>query len=291
MQSQVLNGFNLSDASIPVDEIAKGGPPRDGIPSIDQPIFYPASEGTLQGKERILGVYYNGVAKAYPINILNYHEIVNDDFAGEKIVLTYCPLCGSGMAFISTIDGTDNTFGVSGLLYNSDVLLYDRVTESLWSQMLSEAISGPLKGSELTLLTTENTTWAEWKSRFPHSLYLSDETGHARDYSQTPYKGYDQSDQLYFPVSQNNSAMPPKELVVGIEINGKFKAYPLKELQKLESDFEDSFNDHVIVISFDPQSNSTRLTTKDGKPYPSFTSFWFAWYTFHPNTKVFKAKK
>jgi len=287
---QVLNGFDLSDSSIPVDEIFRGGPPRDGIPSIDQPIFYPTSTA-LNDDSRILGVFYNGVAKAYPINILNYHEIVNDDFDGEKVVITYCPLCGSGIAFLSTINGQAYTFGVSGLLYNSDVLLYDRESESLWSQMLSKAISGSLEGTNLTLLSTENTTWSEWKSRYPNSFYLSEETGFFRDYDQTPYKGYDQSDQLYFPVSRKSTSMHPKEIVIGIEVNGKFKAYPFKELEKLNGDLEDEFNDQIIIVSFNNQSNSAKLTKKDGDPFPSFTSFWFAWYTFHPNTKVFKAKK
>jgi len=288
---QMLNGFDLKDIAIPVKQIFRGGPPRDGIPSIDHPVFYPASAGTIKNDIRILGVYYNGVAKAYPINILNYHEIVNDDFGGEKIVLTYCPLCGSGIAFVSTINGEDNTFGVSGLLYNSDVLLYDRNSESLWSQMLSVAISGPLKGTKLTLLSTENTTWEEWESRYPKSLYLSDETGYTRDYTHTPYLGYDDSEQLYFPVSNTSSSMHQKERVLGIEVNGKFKAYPYMELQKLDGPQEDIFNKQVLILSWHDQSKSATVTNEKGNNYPSITAFWFAWYAFHPKTKIFTAKK
>ncbi len=121
------NGFVLDDSLVPSREILSGGPPRDGIPSIDRPRFVVAEEADLfvGDRDRILGISRNGVAKAYPIAILNYHEIVNDSFGDEPIVVTYCPLCGTGMAFGAAIAGERRIFGVSGLLYNSDVLLYD----------------------------------------------------------------------------------------------------------------------------------------------------------------------
>ena len=134
--AQSMKGFDLSNASIPVDEIKDGGPPKDGIPAIDQPEFKKASAVQLDEQTRVMGVKVNEVAKAYPVPIMNYHEIVNDMFAGRPVVVTYCPLCGSGIAFDAAIDGERKTFGVSGLLYNSDVLLYDRQTESLWSQIM-----------------------------------------------------------------------------------------------------------------------------------------------------------
>ncbi|MES9860025.1 MAG: DUF3179 domain-containing (seleno)protein, partial [Candidatus Thiodiazotropha sp. 4PDIVS1] len=136
------NGFDLSSASIKVSEVLSGGPPRDGIPAIDQPEFVSSDEADfLTPDDRILGVVRNGVAKAYPISILNWHEIVNDVFDDEPVVITFCPLCGTGMAFEAMIDRQTLTFGVSGLLYNSDVLLYDRHSESLWSQIMKQSIS------------------------------------------------------------------------------------------------------------------------------------------------------
>ena len=141
------NGFDYSDALVPSDEIAWGGVPRDGIPPIHEPRFVAADDaGFLRGKDRVLGVSRNGVAKAYPIKIMDRHEVVNDRFAEESIVVTWCPLCYSGMSFAVQFGEQNLTFGVSGLLYNSDVLLYDYRTGSLWSQLLSLAISGPLKG-------------------------------------------------------------------------------------------------------------------------------------------------
>jgi hypothetical protein len=157
-----MNGFNLESTSIPMDEIRRGGPPRDGIPSIDNPIFVSAGEAKYpDDSDRDLGVAINNLAKAYPIGIMNYHEIVNDYFNSTAVVVTYCPLCGSGIAFYSKVEDKTHTFGVSGLLYNSDVILYDRETESLWSQLMHEAVSGPLKGSKLRIIPTANTTWQE----------------------------------------------------------------------------------------------------------------------------------
>ncbi len=289
--AQVLNGFDLKGASIPTDEIFRGGPPRDGIPSIDKPAFNKADNTTITDDSRILGVYINGVAKAYPINIMNYHEIVNDIFGEDAVVITYCPLCGSGVAYQGNVAGKDRTFGVSGLLYNSDVLLYDRESESLWSQMMSEAVTGQLKGEKLTIIPTSNTTWREWKSRFPDSQILSEKTGFQRDYSRTPYFGYDKSEQIYFPVSRNSTDYHPKELVIGIEVDGKYKVYPFSELAKSEAVVKDTFNGMEISVIFDKKNNSARVLNSNNEEFQSVTSFWFAWFAFHPKTKVFKAGK
>jgi len=146
-RERMLNGFDLSGALIPVRDIESGGPPRDGIPSIDDPRFVGASKASfLAPEDRVLGVAIEGEAKAYPVAILNWHEIVNDRSLDQNFVVTYCPLCGSGMVFVADVGERALSFGVSGLLYNSDMLLYDRNTESLWSQLLAKAVSGPLKG-------------------------------------------------------------------------------------------------------------------------------------------------
>ena len=137
-----LCGFDTSRHSIPVDDIYDGGPGKDGIPAILHPKFISAEEADqtfLKKSDRILGIVQNGQAKAYPIKILNWHEIVNDRIGGASIVVTYCPLCGTGMVFDTKVNGRELTFGVSGLLYQSDMLLYDHQTESLWSQIKSEA--------------------------------------------------------------------------------------------------------------------------------------------------------
>jgi hypothetical protein len=288
--AQTRNGFDLSNSSIPVDQILPGGPPRDGIPSIDQPVFYPASS-KLEGSTRILGVKYNGIAKAYPIKIMTYHEIVNDDFNGKKAVITYCPLCGSGIAFVSSINGENYTFGVSGLLYNSDVLLYDRETNSLWSQLLFKSVVGSQKSVEFEIIVTENTTWGDWKNRYPSSVFLSEETGHIRDYSRSPYGDYDTNQGIYFPVSIESDQYHRKEKVLGIILDGKHKVYPFSELQKSDGDIHDVFKSLKLTIIYDKESDSARAIDQEGNEIPSITTFWFAWYAFYPDSKIFKARK
>jgi hypothetical protein len=162
------NGFDLGNALVPIDEIHAGGPVRDGIPSIDEPKFVAAGDADfLRGSDDVLGIVRNGVARAYPIRIMNWHEIVNDDIGGERIALTYCPLCGTGVAFASKSGGRPLSFGVSGLRYNSDMLLYDRETESLWSQIKKQAIAGPLAGRKLDALPLIHTTWSAWLRDHP----------------------------------------------------------------------------------------------------------------------------
>ncbi|MCW8931102.1 MAG: DUF3179 domain-containing protein [Gammaproteobacteria bacterium] len=288
------NGFDVSEPLINIDEIHHGGPAKDGIPALDHPKFISLkSAGYLHDDDRILGMTFNGVSKAYPIKILNYHEIVNDVFKAtggknQPVVITYCPLCGSGMAYSATINGHNTTFGVSGLLYNSDVLLYDRETESLWSQLLSKAISGHQKGTELEMLALTHTSWKAWKKDHPESMVLSDKTGFNRDYSKTPYGDYDQSKALYFPVSQLNNEYHPKEYVIGLKLFEKTKAYPFAELSKIQSPYKDSFMGKELTIIFDAKNRTGKILDENNKEVPSVMTFWFAWMAFYPESIIFK---
>lgn len=290
-QSQTKNGYDLKNSLIPIADIKAGGPPKDGIPSIDEPQFLKADSGILREDDRILGVNENGVAKAYPINIMNYHEIVNDDFNGKPVVITYCPLCGSGIAFDAVVDEETLEFGISGLLYNSDVLLYDRKTESLWSQLEYKAISGPMAGKELNILSTANTTWKNWREKYPETLVLSEETGFIRDYSRNPYPGYETSSTLFFPVSAQNEEFNSKEMVIGITINGKSKVYPFSELEKTgKKSIKDRVNGKTIEIRYHAESKSAEIFDAEGNPIPGITNFWFAWYAFNPETAIYRHK-
>ncbi|MEZ5590550.1 MAG: DUF3179 domain-containing protein [Gammaproteobacteria bacterium] len=282
------NGFELSNAAIPVDEILSGGPPRDGIPAIDDPIFLSATQvDFLTPEQRVLGVVRNGIAKAYPISILNWHEIVNDQFGEEGIVVTFCPLCGTGMAFLADIKGQRRSFGVSGLLYNSDVLLYDRTTESLWSQLMMRAVSGPLSGTALTLIPTTHTTWADWRERYPATRVLSTETGYARDYQRNPYTGYEQSDFTFFPVPKASKRFHPKEIVLGVALDGTVKAYPFSELARAPSPVQDRIGTQPVSIEFDAEHRTGRILNAAGEEIPSVMAYWFAWSAFHPETAIF----
>ncbi len=289
--AQNKNGFDLKGALIPVNQIHGGGPPKDGIPSIDQPTFVLADEEDyLQNDAAVLGINYQGIIKAYPINILNWHEIVNDQFNQEPVVITFCPLCGSGMAFSASINGKAHTFGVSGLLYNSDVLLYDRQTQSLWSQMMTQAISGPHKSTYLVSIPVQHTTWLDWKTRNPQTLVLSKQTGFGRNYTHSPYKKYLKSPQLMFPVSASSRRYHPKEEVFGIDIDGQFKVYPFVELEKSPAEFTETINGKQITIRYDRSHRSATAFDEQSKQLSGVRTFWFAWYAFHPKTEVYSAR-
>lgn len=284
------NGFVLDDALIPQKQILSGGPGRDGIPSLENPTVISARDAEfLRPKDRVLGIEVNGVKRAYPIRILNYHEIVNDVLGGEAIVVTYCPLCGTGMAFNAERDGKIMEFGVSGLLYNSDVLLYDRETGSLWSQVMMTAVTGAMKGTKLLQLPVSHTTWRDWLARNPHTEVLSDKTGYRRNYRADPYPGYSRSGKLYFPVAEENRAYPRKSMVLGLKIDGQFKAYPFRELEKGAAEFNDEFQGREFVVFYDSENQTARIIDDEGQELPTLLAFWFAWYAFHPDTEIHTA--
>lgn len=286
------NGFDLSNAIIPQDQIMRGGPPKDGIPAISNPKLIKASQADFLGdKDRIVGINIDGVTKAYPISILNWHEIVNDKINEQNFAITYCPLCGTAVAFDANIDGKVTEFGVSGLLYNSDVLLYDRNTDSLWSQISTQSISGEMVGTKLKMIPISHTTWRDWQQKHPDTLVLSDETGFFRDYTRDPYAGYGESPALYFQVNNRApSTYHPKELVVGVEFGGVFKAYPFIELEKNDlASFTDSVNGTNITIHWDEENRAVTITDANDKEIAGIQGFWFAWFAFHPDTEVFRA--
>ena len=292
------NGFDLRGSLVPVEEILQGGPPKDGIPAIDNPVFVPAAKaGWLRGSDTVLALARNGVAKAYPIRILNWHEIVNDRFGDEPIAVTFCPLCGSGMAFKSAARERTLSFGVSGLLYNSDVLLYDRETESLWSQIAATAVTGSMKGARLEAVPVAHTTWADWRARHPDTQVLSTQTGHVRDYGRDPYAGYAESERTFFPVKMRGEGFHPKEWVLGVTLGGAHKAYPFVELSRRAGagkaapvSFDDTVGGRAVKIRFDPQHRNAEAFDADGKPLAATTMFWFAWYAFHPSTAVYRTR-
>jgi hypothetical protein len=285
-------GFDLSNITVPLEFVKDGGPPRDGIPSIDNPEFINISDADfLNNYDRILGVYFNGVPKAYPVRILNFHEIVNDEFKGHPVVVTFCPLCGSGLAFDAMIEGNKRTFGVSGLLYNSDVLLYDRQSETLWSQILSEAVAGQLAGKKLETIQTYNTSWKNWKDQYPNTVVLSTNTGFSKDYSRDPYPEYYVSEKVWFPVLNTSDAMHPKAKILGLEINGNYKAYPFSELQKSKGIIQDNVDGQDLLIHYNKKEESAYITDADNRIITSTTLFWFAWVAFHPDTEIYSKKK
>jgi len=290
----IKNGFDLRNTSIPVEEIHRGGPPKDGIPAINSPKFVSGDQQVLlKPNDRVLGLDMDGVARAYPISILNWHEVVNDHTRETPVAVTFCPLCGTGMAFRAGTKDEPVFYGVSGLLYQSDVLLYDRVTESLWSQLLREAVSGAKKGAKLTQVPLAHTTWQDWLDRYPDTFVLSRDTGVERDYSRNPYLGYEQSEYLYFDV--NHRPPPPyhpKERVMGMVLDGKAIAFPFSELSKNgKRKFGYLWQGKELTVIWQDAAEYAEIKTADGRQVATTIAFWFAWHTFHPNGEIFKAKR
>lgn len=291
LYAQSMKGFNLSNAAIPVEEIMDGGPPRDGIPSIDRPKFISTNEvDFLNDNDIVIGFSHNGENRAYPLRILIWHEIVNDKIVDRRIAVTYCPLCGTAMVFDRVVNGKTRTFGVSGLLYQSDVLMYDRQTESLWSQLAMKSVSGPSINQRLELLHSEHMTWKAWKTKYPNGKVLSTQTGFKRNYNSSAYASYFASDQLMFPVKITRHELNHKSMIVGIVLGNQQKAYPLSSLPKHRL-VEDKLGDTELRISYDPQQKKPNITAKDGKEIPYIVAFWFAWQAFYPNTELWSIEQ
>lgn len=289
---QRLNGFDVSTHNVPIERIVSGGPGKDGIPALSNPRFLDATAATfLDAEDRVLGITRGSEAKVYPIKILNWHEIVNDRLGRDSVTITYCPLCGTGIGFDARVDGKPHSFGVSGLLYESDLLMYDRETESLWSQIAMEAVAGPLTGSKLTPIFLEHTTWHEWLTQHPSTKVLSPHTGFSRDYDRDPYLGYAERPELMYDTTHFDPSYLSKEWVLGVVIDGVAKAYPFSELQRVPSPVTDKIGEQHVLIHFNPHARSAKVTHVDGQPLPSVMAYWFAWTAFHPQTEVFRQPK
>lgn len=300
--SDSFNGFDVSRASIDISLIKRGGPPRDGIPALTRPTFISAEQADyLSPKDRVIGISFDGVAKAYPIKILNWHEIVNDQISSRQqgsdknrsVAVTYCPLCGTGMVFdtsnFDTNNGAGRQLGVSGLLYNSDVLLYDKESESLWSQIMQEAIAGPAVGQKLALLPSTHTTWQQWREKHPSTRVLSRQTGFNRRYNHDPYANYARTPGVMFPVSQQNNALAVKSWVLGLNINQQQRAYPFETLAGLENGtLIDTLGNETINIHFDKSSQSATVFNSSGEQIPAISAYWFAWFAFFPKTEIYQ---
>lgn len=223
-------GTNWEIHTIDYAEILSGGPPRDGIPSIDDPKFVtPAeAEAWLADNEPVIFLEVNGEARAYPLQILTWHEIVNDTVGGEPVVVTFCPLCNSALVFDRRVDGDVYEFGTSGLLRNSDLIMYDRTTETLWQQFTGDAIVGDKVGTQLTFVPSSLVSFADFKASFPDGPVLSQETGFSRRYGENPYVGYDTVDQNPFlftaPIDER---LLPMTRVVTLSLDEVDVAYPL----------------------------------------------------------------
>jgi hypothetical protein len=305
--------------------------PPDIIPAIREPVF--AERDYLASFDRVIGVEIDGDARAYPVRVLNWHEVVNDVVAGVPIAVTFCPLCGTGVVFDRRVDNATLVFGVSGKLYRANLLMFDELTGSLWAQALGEAIQGPYHGTRLRLVTATLAEWETWKQAHPNTRLLARPfpdcseapppgtdpivIGNCKDYSYNPYTLYLQLADVpeIFGANYTDTVLPPKAMVLGVEVNGAFVAYPYDTLAN-ESVVNDRVNGVNLLVTF--VNNTARAYLRgdrtfapaggilmvDGagatwnmltgasvaerlSPAKYMPSLWFAWAQFHPETGVY----
>lgn len=296
-QTRETNGIKITNGqkhSIPLEKILSGGPPKDGIPSIDNAQFESITKANnnVDDNDTGIAVSFNGIQRFYPYNILVWHEIVNDNVGGQPTLVTYCPLCGTGIVFEPIVNGQAVAFGTSGKLYQSNLIMYDRLTDSYWSQVLGEAVVGEQTGTKLNLLPYDVITYGNWKTEHPNGQVLSRKTGSLRNYDKTPYGDYDDNRALFFPVDNQDDRFHPKAPTFGIEVNNKNKIYPIEELEKGPAIFTDKVDNTNITINYNTQNKTVRITNDNTKEdiVPVY-GFWFSWISVHPNSDVYIANQ
>jgi len=280
---------DFSRHAVDLTEIISGGPPKDGIPSIDDPAFVPvAEEDRLAPQEPVIGLVVKGEARAYPLRILHWHEIVNDVIAGVPVAVTYCPLCNAAVVFDRRVDGQTLEFGTTGKLRHSDLVMYDRQTESWWQQFLGEAIVGEMTGTRLTVLPARLESWAQFKERAPHGKVLVPNNPRARPYGRNPYVGYDRSERPFLYRGDLPAAVPAMMRVVVVE--GEAWTLPLlREKGTVET------GDGVTLTWMAGQASAldarqvaegrdvgTVVVQRDGEDIPYDLVFAFVFFAFHP---------
>lgn len=282
--------FGFSDSTpsdVPWSEVVQGCAARDCIVAIDQPRLLARDKARfLFDSDLVLGLERSGLARAYPAYILDRHEIVNDVVAGEPIAITWCPLCGSGLAFVRRLDGETVELGVSGLLRESDLVFYDRKTKSLWQQVTGRAFAGPLRGRRLDRVPISVTTWGRWRASHPSTEVLANDNARPL---RPAYGDYSSSERLMFPVSRRSPRLHPKTIVWGIEVDGGAIAVAEERLSA-GSPVAAEVGGQRLEISRRPDG-LVRATRADGVELVAHRMFWFAWYTFHPETRLLTGKE
>lgn len=250
---------DFSKHTVPYSEIFSGGPPKDGIPSIDTPSFIRVEQADqwLRPEEPVLAVVAEGTPKAYPIQILVWHEIVNDVIGTQPVTVTFCPLCNTGIAFDRQFKGEILDFGTTGRLRYSNLIMYDRQTETWWQQATGEAIAGEHAGKQLDLIPIAMISWAEFRQTYPDGLILSRDTGYNRSYGDNPYPGYDNinSSPFLFRGPQTPGILPAMARVLTIDMGGEAVAYPFDVLKEIQV-INDKVAGSEVLIIWSPEAAS-----------------------------------
>lgn len=241
---------------LPQGAIYSGGPGKDGIPALSDPQFQSASSANYADDDLVIGVKFGEDVRAYPHIILDWHEIINDKVNGRAISITYCPLTGSGIGWNRRLTAGKTTFGVSGLLYNNNLIPYDRATESHWSQMKLQGVEGQLAGKKADLYRVVETEWGTWKENFPSTKVMTTNTGYDRPYGNYPYGGYKENHQsIYFPVTHSDSRMKAKVRVLGLLTAGKAVAFRIADFPPTLTVLNETYNGSPYVIIGNSREN------------------------------------
>lgn len=243
------NATSDSQWLVPEDEVVDGGPGVDGIPPLTNPSYESATTiSTVQPDDLVIALQHEGQVWAYPHDIMDWHEIVNDGSTADPFIMSYCPLTGSAMAWKGNAADSDPTFGGSGLLYNSNLILYDRRTRSNWSQMLQKSINGSRIREQPATIQVIETTFSTLQQMFPAATVLTRNTGHNRDYDRYPYNDYKTSSNLLFPVNNDDNRLHRKERVIGVLVNDESKVYQLGGFGSTTETINDQVQGLSIVV-------------------------------------------
>ncbi len=288
--------------TVSLAQFQSGGPGKDGIPALDRPHFLPIAQiGFLKPHEPVIELVLGREARAYPLQILVWHEIVNDRVGGVPVAVTFCPLCNTAIAFVRRVGGRTLSFGTTGNLRNSDLVMYDRQTQSWWQQFGGEAVVGRHAGTRLRQLPARIVSWQAFRSQHPDGLVLSHDTGYSRPYGQNPYVGYDDvNSPPFFPAAHSSDQrLRPKDRVVLVESGHNAVAVPFTALAKkkriettvgslrLEIRWQGGVNSALDAshVAAGRQVGSAQVLA-GGRPLPFSEPFWFAVAAFRPHTRI-----
>ena len=282
-----LYGFKTSGSVVDRAEILPGGPGRDGIRAVDAPTFAGVEAADAVADETpVVGVAIGGDARAYLIPILEYHQVVNDEVGGVPIAVTYDPLTGAARVFERKVGDRTLRFGVSGLVWNSGFLLFDRETESLWSQFQGRGLTGDFAGKSLVPRRSRQEDFAGWRRREPKTRILIPPDPEHLDYNREPFRGYEEEDRWNFPVEAGDRRFHAKELVLGVAVDGKTRAYLASLLTKNGGRAEDEIAGRKISVSYESDRGVFEWQAPDDVQVTE--AYWFAWKAFHPDTEIWK---
>ncbi len=281
-----LNGFDIGGDAAAENSVVRIGPVDYPIEALASMKIEPIDNTAWQAGDFVMGISINGEARAYPLAIMVWHQIVNDELGGMPVLVTFCRTCGTGLVYERSVDSQVLTFGMSGLIYQADVLLYDQQTGSLWSRFVDEAISGPLQGQLLFDLPYQITPLEEWKKRYPESTVVSRDTGFEIDYSFTPDGGPAAGENIFAALPSElryHADMP----ALGVSRNGRAKAYPAGEVLVSGGKITDRFDGLELVIEYSPEQQVFTHNIDDSLQVEQTS--WEAWATTYPDTAVFAA--